>query len=752
MIIEREINRWCVKTDANLRELLGRLDANHKGFVLVVDESGVLEGVLTDGDVRRWLMASRQVDLGASVGPLLNRSYAFAREDESFAEISRRFSDRIKFLPLVDGRQRLIGIVRQRGLREGLRLGDRPIGDDAPVFVIAEIGINHNGCVQRARKLVDAAAQAGVDAVKFQMRHLDRLYRETPGGGRTGEDLGAQYTLNLLEKFELPVEDMLRLFDYARGRGLHVLCTPWEEESLEVLERAGMEAYKVASADLTNHPFLRQLCRTYKPLILSTGMSTEAEIGETVNLLRQAGSAFALLHCNSTYPAPFKDVNLSYLPRLRELGGGCPVGYSGHERDVHVAVAAVCQGARIIEKHITLDRNLEGSDHKASLLPEEFSRLVTGVRQVEDALGNGLPRRISQGELMNRNTLAKSLVATRDIASGERVVESMVAVRSPGRGLQPNRLPELLGKRLRRDVMAGDFFFDSDITEPAASARAYSFQRPWGLTVRWHDMGGIASQSNPDFLEFHLSFKDMDEDYQAYFPAPYDMDLKVHSPDTFNGDHLLDLSNPDPVHRERSIRELQRVIDLTRALKSKFRRAGTPAIIASLGGFSLNGFLSEAEVVSRYGLLSDSLGRLDRDGVEILGQTLPPFPWYFGGQMYLNLFVRPDDTAAFCEANGLRLCLDVCHSKLACNHLRLSFAEFVEKVAPYTAHLHLADARGTDGEGLQIGEGEIDFAALRLQLNRLCPQASFMPEIWQGHKNNGEGFWAALDRLEGLGF
>lgn len=749
MIIERNVGRWRVDGAAPISEALRRIDANQQGFVLCVDESGVLEGVLTDGDVRRWLLKQSVADLSRPAREIANAACATALETEPQEDVRRRFSERIKFLPLLDARRRLIGVVRRRGLLEGLRIGDRTINDDSPVFVIAEIGINHNGSVEMARRLIRATKESGADAVKFQMRHMARLYRNVPGGDVTGEDLGAQYTLNLLEKFELPVDDMLRLFDYAKAQDLAVLCTPWEEESLAVLERYGMEAYKVASADLTNHPFIERMAKTYKPLILSTGMSTEEEIAETVKVLRRCGSSYALLHCNSTYPAPFKDVNLAYLSRLKALGG-CPVGYSGHERGIHVAVSAVCQGARIVEKHITLDRSLEGSDHKASLLPEEFKALVEGIRQVEEAIGSGHPRTLSQGELMNRSNLAKSLVAARDLAPGELIDERAVDVRSPGRGLQPNRLGDLLGRRASRALRKGDFFFASDVDQPAVQARAYRFSRPWGVTVRWHDFQEIRKMSNPDFLEFHMSFKDMEEDFARYFDGPLDLDFKVHSPDTFNGDHLLDLANPDEAHRRRSVAELQRVVDLTRNMKPYFRRASRPVIIASLGGFSTDGFLAEAEVARRYGILAQSLRELDREGVEIVGQTLPPFPWYFGGQMYLNLFVKPADTVEFCQANDLRLCFDVSHSKLACTHYRTSFKEFVDQVGPFAAHLHMADAKGTDGEGLQIGDGEIDLPALCDQLRRVCPQASFMPEIWQGHKNRGEGFWLALERLEAM--
>ncbi|MCE9613235.1 MAG: N-acetylneuraminate synthase family protein [Lentisphaerae bacterium] len=751
MLIERRIAGFLIRSDATLREALLCIDANKSGLVFCVNDGGLLEGVLTDGDFRRWLLAHSSVSMDAPVIEAANRHPAQAAMADAADLIAGRLSDVIRMLPLLDASGRVVAVARRRTPGDVIWIGGHAIGAETPCFVIAEVGINHNGSPARARQLVDAAVAAGADCVKFQMRNLNALYRSGASGSATAEDLGAQYTLSLLTRFELPPPVMFELFDYARARGLTVLCTPWDPDSLAALEDYGMEGYKIASADLTNHDLILRASRTYKPLLVSTGMSSDAEIVETVALLRRSGTPYVLLHCNSTYPAPFKEVQLKYLHRLREIGQ-CEVGYSGHERGFHVPLAALACGAKVIEKHITLDRALEGSDHKVSLLPDEFRQMVEMIRQVEESLGQEGVRRMSQGEVMNRANLAKSLIAARALRVGDRVTDDAIMVRSPGRGLQPNRRSELVGRTLRRDIAAGDFFYPSDLSEATVGARAYQFRRPWGVTVRWHDYRQILAKTNPDFLEFHLSFKDMDEPFESFFDGPLDLDLKVHSPDTFAGDHLLDLSNESATHRDRSVAELQRVVDLTRALKPYFRRATRPVIIASLGGFSTTSLLDPDAVRRRYDLMADSLARLEADGVEIVGQTLPPFPWYFGGQLFLNLFVAPHDTAAFCAQHRLRLCFDLSHSKLACTHFKWSFKEFIDAVGPHTAHLHIADAKGVDGEGLQVGDGEIDLPAVRDQLDRLCPAASFIPEIWQGHKNEGEGFWIALDRLEKMGW
>jgi len=211
-----------------------------------------------------------------------------------------------------------------------------------------------------------------------------------------------------------------------------------------VLEQMNVAMYKVASADLTNLPLIAELVKTNKPLILSTGMSTQEEVEETVNYLNSKSASFALLHCNSTYPAPFHDINLNWLSKLREIHS--LVGYSGHERGIAVSLAAVALGARIIERHFTLNRNMEGPDHAASLEFEDFRRMVEGVRQIELALGHGESRTLSQGEMINRENLSKSLVASRKILAGEIITESDISVKSPGQGLSPRFFKSFLAR------------------------------------------------------------------------------------------------------------------------------------------------------------------------------------------------------------------------------------------------------------------------------------------------------------------
>lgn len=746
MIIERNTGRFALLSEESLLTALNKINANKLGFVLGISEYGELQGILTDGDLRRWLARAPVINLDLPVSEALNSDLLALPETTAPGEIDARFSDRIQAIPLTDSRGRLAGIALP-GLPE-LMIGARPVGPGHPTYLIAEIGNNHNGDIALGHRLIEMAADAGADCVKFQMRDISSLYGAAADSGSDAQDLGTQYTMDLLNRFNLGREQLFELFDHCGDRGIEPMCTPWDLPSLEALEDYGMNAYKLASADLTNHELLTAMAKTGKPLICSTGMSREEEIRESVALMRQAGAPFALLHCNSTYPVPFKDINLGYMKRLGEIGG-CPVGYSGHERGWAVPVAAVAQGAAIVEKHFTLDRDMEGNDHRVSLLPREFADMVNAVRNVEEAMrGNAAKRDLTQGELMNREVLAKSLYASVDIAPGSEITEAMVVVKSPGQGLQPNRLNDLLGRRAPRAIPTGTPFFPSDLDDKRVVARPFHFSRPWGIPVRWHDWRAMLAASNVDLLEYHLSYQDMEADLTDWFDEPLDIDLVVHAPELFKGDHILDLSSADENYRRHSVAEMQRVIDITRALKRWHKRATQPLIITNVGGFNTERFLPKSERAVLYERVAKSWDELDCDGVEIIPQTMPPFPWHFGGQSHHNLFMDPWEIEAFCKARGARVCLDVSHSQLACNHFGWSMSEFVDIVGPYTAHLHMVDARGVDGEGLQIGDGDMDFGAICTGLDRTCPGASFIPEIWQGHKDSGAGFWFALDALE----
>jgi N-acetylneuraminate synthase len=333
----------------------------------------------------------------------------------------------------------------------------RTIAPGKPVFVIAEAGVNHNGDPALARALIDAAADSGADAVKFQTFQTASLAsRSAPKAAYQVETTGSgESQSEMLARLELSLDTLRALQAHAAARRLVFFSTPFDEGSVDTLGALGVPVFKVPSGEITNLPLLRHIATQGKPIILSTGMSTLDEVGAALAAIRQvADLPVALLHCVSAYPAPPGDVNLRAMDTLRECFG-CATGLSDHTLGLEVALAAVARGATIVEKHLTLDKRLPGPDHRASLEPAEMTALVRGIRVIEAALGDG-EKRPMPSELDTRRVARKSLVAARPIRAGERLVKDAVAIKRPGTGVSPAELEQALGRRVRRDLAADD--------------------------------------------------------------------------------------------------------------------------------------------------------------------------------------------------------------------------------------------------------------------------------------------------------
>jgi len=472
------------------------------------------------------------------------------------------------------------------------------------VFVIAEIGNNHNGSVELALEMVDAAHEAGANCVKFQMRNMSSVYRKK-SLAKKGEDLGTEYVLDLLERFQLSQDEHKQVAQYCEDKGILYMCTPWDSDSIVALEELNVQAYKVASADLTNLPLIENLIATGKPLILSTGMSAVDEIQITTNFLNSRNAEFVLLHCNSTYPAPFHDINLNWMKKLKNIHS--LIGYSGHERGIAVTLAAVGLGAKVVERHFTFDRSMEGPDHAASLERGEFKALVAGIREIEEALGDGLERTISQGEMINRENLAKSLVASTGLAKGTIIAPQHLKVLSPGQGLSAQNYEQLLGRVVQRDMLEEEYFYPSDLQDTRVEPKIYKFNRPWGVPVRYHDFAEYNAKISPDVFEFHLSYSDLDLDVEEFLTGEYGCGFVVHAPELFSGSRLMDLASPDEEYRQYSVRETQRVIGITRFLKKYFPATKRPMIVANIGGFTMDALLPADQIDAYYERFADSL-------------------------------------------------------------------------------------------------------------------------------------------------
>jgi len=347
------------------------------------------------------------------------------------------------------------------------RTRERTIGGSAPVFIVAEAGVNHNGDAELARRLVDAAADCGADAVKFQTFTADALL--TKGAPKAGYQLettgAAESQREMLARLELGADQLGPLRDRAVKRGLVFFSAPFDEASADLLESLGVALFKIPSGEITNLPLLRHVAAKGRPLIVSTGMAGLGEVEEAVAAIRAAGDPpLALLHCLSAYPAPPAELNLRAMDTLARRFG-CPVGLSDHTLGIEIAVAAAARGADIIEKHLTLDTALPGPDHRASLDPPAFATMVRAIRRVESALGDGVKRPMPS-ETDTRRVARKSLVAARALETGRRLEAGDVAIKRPGTGIPPAGLPRALGRRLVRDVAADEVLQWEALEEP----------------------------------------------------------------------------------------------------------------------------------------------------------------------------------------------------------------------------------------------------------------------------------------------
>ncbi len=620
------------------------------------------------------------------------------------------------------------------------------VGGDR-TFVIAEIGNNHNGSIDLARELIDKAIEAGADCVKFQLRNRDALYRQR-ACGEIAEDLGVEYIQDLLQKVELTLDEHRIIRAYCADRSITYMCTPWDEPSVDALSTMDVPAFKLASADLVNPYLIAKVAALGKPLILSTGMSYESEIVRAIEQLRFLGIPFAILHCNSAYPAPEGDIQLPYIQRLRQLHP--IIGYSGHERGLAISIAAVALGASIIERHITLDRNMEGPDHLASLEPIEFKQLVDSIRQVDQAMRwEGPARHVSQGELLNRENLSKSVIAARAINKGDTFKKDCFYVASPGQGLAPYKLDQLIGKTSPRDLAPGDFLYETDLTGVVSVQRRFKFPVRWGIPVRYHDFRYFEQLIKPDVFEFHLSYRDLSVSPKAFLYPVDCTRLVVHAPELFENSELLDLTSTDDNYRARSIVNIQRVVDAAESISEFFPNADSVLIVANVGGFSADEPFPIGHRDILYSRFYDSCKQIRFGKTELIPQNMAPFPWHFGGQRHQNIFMMPSELVKQSQTAGIRLCLDLAHLQMTCTHFGLDFQIALQELLPYSAHLHIADAKGVNGEGVVMGTGDVQWKQAWEKIIQ-HPNLSFIPEVWQGHKDHGAGFWSALDLLGAL--
>ena len=334
-------------------------------------------------------------------------------------------------------------------MKKEVKIGNKKIGEGHPAYIIAEIGSNHNKDINIAKKLIDKAADARVDAVKFQTFKAKKLYsKKTP---KFSKDKVTPYAL--IKSVELPRNWHIELSDYAKMKGLHFLSSPFDYEAVDELHKIGVPAFKIASFEIVDLELLKYVAKKGRPMILSTGVANLGEIEEALSVIRSQGNdEIILLHCNSMYPTPIEIVNLNSITTM-SAAFKIPIGFSDHTLGTNISVAAVAMGAKVIEKHVTLDRKMKGPDHSFAIEPDELKQLVQNIRDVEKARGTGIKERSEKEQEMYEKG-RRSLIAAQDIPKGMKIKRNMIIIKRPGYGIKPKFIDIVSGREAKVDIKA----------------------------------------------------------------------------------------------------------------------------------------------------------------------------------------------------------------------------------------------------------------------------------------------------------
>ena len=601
------------------------------------------------------------------------------------------------------------------------------------VKVIAEIGINHNGLVSRASQLIELAADAGVHAVKFQYRNLDNTYSDT------AREIGDEILLNEINKNYLKPEELLILTRHAKSLGLEVGISFFDEADILDFGSnvADFDFFKMPSVELMNSSLIDAFLKLDRYLYISLGAHSEHEIDAALSRLPAEG--WTALHCISNYPLMLQNTRLGYLRHMQKKWGR-EYGYSSHDDHWEVCLLAMQMGATVIERHITLDPGEEGLDHSSSSTPKDFQKICMFASSLNVLNTGDGPRVPNQGELLNRQNLGRSFFAAKDIVKGDSLKHEDLVYRSPNIGLNKTDVDEFLSNEVHHAVRKGASISASIFRESLGlPEKVVEFSRKVGLSlpVRLHDLKNMQNLFPIGAYEFHLSFGEI--------LSEIDLDeldstnrYSIHLPDYINSTQLIDPFSKDDDQKTSSLNILERTVHLAQRLQDL-----TGTEVPVVGSFSVVHNNIEEFHAQHAVLLKSYLER----GVTVVPQWLPPIAWYFGGSVRLHA-VNDLVDADLLLSNDLGVCLDMCHMILGRNYFNFSVDELLDKLQDQVRHVHIADAAGIDGEGLAVGEGEIENLPLfKRAIEYDCLKVI---EVWQGHFDNGAGFRKALIKLADL--
>jgi len=730
-----------------------------KGFpIVVINDDKSLFGVISNGDISNLIRKNNSIDKNLILAKdIANQNPKVAHILDKYETIEGYLSNKnpkIRTIPIIDFNR----IVKKVATSENpsLTIGKYEIGDGYKPFLIAEIGVNHNGLLTEAKFLIKKAAESGCSAVKFQHRS-NNLYNKKE---IDTYDLGTQYIISEIDRTRLSINELKECAEFAAQNRLEVIVTPFDEEALkEIIQKEiPLSAIKIASCDLTNEPLIRSCCKYNLPIIISTGMSFEREISETSLLMQSLMVEHAFLHCNSTYPAPPEDINLSYIKRLKDITKTV-VGYSSHDGNFEIPIFSIGYGAHILEFHITRSINSKGTDHRASIEVKELKKFVDTCKIAFKVQGKSIPRFPSQGEITNRNALGKSFALKKKYLKGQTILKDDLILISPGHGFNIDKIDQLIGKKILVNKDPESLILPDEIEEKLRFSKITLKQSIknliskgyiTGIPVRYHDVKKLRDIFDVPLLEFHMSDRDLKLNPENFIDQTFkEIKLVVHAVEQFEDGFIFDLCSEDNNTIRKSFSAINDLVVHIQKLRVFFKPSSKVPVVLNLGGFTNNNFVDEDKYRKKLDLGVKNLNKLIDlyQDCQFLPQTMPPFPWHQGGRSFHNLLTNKKRLEDFLNLTDANICFDVSHSFMSCEFFKEDLIDHLKILSSRIEHIHLSDASSANSEGLEIGEGFIDFLNLNKEIMKKNKNILMIPEIWQGHLNNGEKFANSIIRF-----
>ncbi len=602
------------------------------------------------------------------------------------------------------------------------------MGKERP-FIIAEIGCNHNGDLEEAKSLVRQAASANCWGVKFQFRNVRTFYQSS-------NEIGDEILSAEIARTDLAIKDLVSLASLARSLGMKSGMSFFRVEDYEVFGSAcnSFDFFKVPSAECTNYELIKSLLKTKKQVMVSTGGHSVTKIEDT--LTKFIDKNLIIFHCVPNYPTKLGAQNLLFINKLKELGFK-EVGYSSHDEDIEVCLMAMAIGAKWIERHLTNDVNGKGLDDSSSSEIEDFKLLDKYARNMSDIMGdkNRLP---NQGEILNMQNLGTGMYAKRHGINLMSHSLSDFEVKAPRVGMSVGEyLQDYKDKPLFINLNKGEALSKRHFTKVASYNKdelsVFAKQNLVGIPVRLHDINKYRDLINTGVYEFHLSYTEVFSEglLDSVSKVNKDDHISIHLPDYLEGNRIVDPISIDTQTRNDSRELIKRTGEFAKQISNKIGKH-----IPIIGSFSQRCDRKREDV------LEDLFYYLPQaTEYKIYPQWLPAYAWYFGGSVKLDLFNSQEDIE-YINNKNIDITLDLCHLSLSAEYSKESWLDWYNQLKDRIGHFHLADAEGVDGEGLDIGSGNIGDFSIFLDSEKIK-----VIEVWQGHFHDGIGFLKALDTL-----